>query len=60
MMLKYSFGLDKESDAIEKAVQMTLEDGYRTGDLVRPGENISEDKKCGCRRMGDLIVERIV
>ncbi|MBE5844191.1 MAG: 3-isopropylmalate dehydrogenase [Butyrivibrio sp.] len=59
MMLKYSFGLDKEAQAIENAVKKTLEDGFRTGDLVRPGEEISEDKKCGCRRMGDLIVERI-
>ncbi len=60
MMLKYSFGLDKEAEAIENAVRKTLEDGYRTGDLVRPGEVIADDKKCGCRRMGDLIVERIL
>ncbi len=59
MMLKYSFGLDKESAAIDEAVRKTLEDGYRTGDLLRSGEKIEEDKKCGCRRMGDMIVERI-
>ncbi|WP_026494727.1 3-isopropylmalate dehydrogenase [Butyrivibrio sp. WCD3002] len=59
MMLRYSFGLQKEADAIEEAVRQTLADGYRTGDLIRAGENISEDKKCGCRRMGDLIGERI-
>ena len=59
MMLRYSFGLQKEADAIEEAVRQTLADGYRTGDLIRAGENIPEDKKCGCRRMGDLIGERI-
>lgn len=59
MMLKYSFGLNDEADAIESAVKKVLEDGYRTTDLLRVGENIDEEKKCGCRRMGDLIVERI-
>ncbi len=59
MMLKYTFGLDKEAEAIDNAVKKTLEDGYRTGDLIRPGEVISDDKKCGCRRMGDMIGARI-
>jgi len=34
MMLKYSFKLDKEADAIEKAVTSVLEAGYRTADLI--------------------------
>ena len=59
MMLRYSFGLDKEADAIENAVKQTLEEGYRTGDLIREGEQLAEDKKCGCRRMGDEVVSRI-
>lgn len=58
MMLRYSFNLDKEADAIENAVRKVLEDGYRTTDLMPKG---GEDnfKLVGCRMMGDLLVERI-
>ena len=59
MMLKYTFKLDKEAKAIEDAVQKTLEEGYRTSDLLGCGD-VPEDKKCGCKRMGDLIAERII
>lgn len=34
MMLRYSFDLDKEADAIDAAVDKFLEAGYRTADLV--------------------------
>jgi 3-isopropylmalate dehydrogenase len=34
MMLRYSFGLAAEADAIEAAVNKTLNDGYRTADLM--------------------------
>lgn len=37
MMLRYSFNEDRAADAIEKAVNHTLEDGYRTGDIYREG-----------------------
>ena len=54
MMLRYSFDLDQEASAIEKAVQQVLTEGYRTADIYSPGcENV------GCSRMGDLIAERI-
>jgi 3-isopropylmalate dehydrogenase len=58
MMLRYSFNLDKEADAIENAVRKVLEDGYRTTDLLPKGR---EDNftLVGCRKMGDLLVERI-
>ena len=54
MMLRYSFDLDQEADAIEKAVEKVLEDGYRTGDIMSEGMT-----KVGCREMGSLIAERI-
>lgn len=54
MMLRYSFDLDKEADAIEAAVKKVLEDGYRTGDIYSEG-----CEKVGCSKMGDLIAERI-
>ncbi len=58
MMLRYSFNLDKEADAIESAVRKVLEDGYRTGDLMG-SSNADKVTQVGCRAMGDLIVERI-
>lgn len=54
MMLRYSFDLDKEADAIDSAVKQVLRDGYRTGDIMSEG-----CEKVGCKKMGDLIVERI-
>ena len=54
MMLRYSFDLDQEADAIESAVKKVLEDGYRTGDIYSEG-----CEKVGCAKMGDLIAERV-
>jgi 3-isopropylmalate dehydrogenase len=59
MMLRYSFNLDKEADAIEKAVSGVLEEGYRTVDLLN-GTKDESFTKVGCSEMGDLLVERIV
>lgn len=54
MMLRYSFDLDAEADAVEAAVRQVLKDGLRTGDIYSEG-----CEKVGCSRMGDLIAERI-
>ncbi|MDE6686827.1 MAG: 3-isopropylmalate dehydrogenase [Lachnospiraceae bacterium] len=54
MMLRYSFDLDQEADAIDAAVKKVLQDGYRTGDIMSEG-----CKKVGCKEMGSLITERI-
>ena len=54
MMLRYSFDMDKEADAIDAAVRQVLKDGFRTGDIMSEG-----CEKVGCRKMGDLIAERI-
>lgn len=54
MMLRYSFDMDKEADAVEKAVDKALKDGYRTGDIMSDGM-----KKVSCSGMGDVIAERI-
>ena len=37
MMLRFTFDLDKEADAIEAAVQQVLTEGYRTGDIMSKG-----------------------
>ncbi len=60
MMLRYSFDLDAEADAIEAAVRQVLKDKYRTIDIM-PQE---EDKKStvtlvGTAEMGSLICARI-
>ncbi|MCH4192551.1 MAG: 3-isopropylmalate dehydrogenase [Butyrivibrio sp.] len=57
MMLRYSFNLDTEADAIENAVRQVLKDGYRTSDLL--GTEDDQHKSCRCSKMGDLIAERI-
>ncbi|MBR1861041.1 MAG: 3-isopropylmalate dehydrogenase [Lachnospiraceae bacterium] len=54
MMLRYSFDLDKEADAVESAVRQVLKDGYRTVDIYSEGM-----KKISCSEMGDLLCERI-
>ena len=57
MMLRYSFDLDAEANAIEEAVKKVLADGYRTIDIMpRDGSSVSQ---VGTSQMGDLIVERI-
>ena len=50
MMLRYSFDLDREADAIEAAVQKALIEGYRTSDIMAEGCTL-----VGTTRMGELI-----
>lgn len=54
MMLRYSFDLEEEAQAIESAVTKVLDEGYRTGDIYSEG-----CKKVGTKEMGRLIAERI-
>ena len=52
MMLRYSFDMIEEADAVEKAVDDVLSAGYRTGDIAGNDENV---KKVTCSEMGDLV-----
>ena len=54
MMLRFTFDLDKEADAVEQAVKQVLVDGYRTCDIISDGMTL-----VSCSEMGDLIAERI-
>ena len=54
MMLRFSFDLDKESDAIEASVAKVLKDGYRTIDIMSEGKT-----QIGTARMGDEIAANI-
>ncbi|MDR4483492.1 MAG: isocitrate/isopropylmalate family dehydrogenase, partial [Nitrospirales bacterium] len=54
MMLTYSFGLTKEAEMIESAIQKTLEQGYRTKDIESQGRTL-----VGTAEMGDHIVKHL-
>ena len=54
MMLRFSFDLDKEADAIENAVAEVLKKGYRTIDIMSEGK-----EEIGTAKMGDLIASYI-
>ncbi len=53
-MLRYSFSLEKEAEAIEDAVKSALADGIRTRDIAVEGEKIVGTKECG-REIGERI-----
>jgi 3-isopropylmalate dehydrogenase len=53
MMLLYSFGLSKESEAIVSAVNKVLEAGYRTADLAHGSPSLSTTE------ITDKIIENL-
>ncbi len=55
MMLRYSFDMDQEAEAIERAVSEVLQSGYRTIDIMSEGMT-----QVGTAEIGDLICDRIV
>jgi 3-isopropylmalate dehydrogenase len=60
MMLRYSFGLAKEADAVEAAVRQTLSDGYRSADLMPKDAGSAEGLvRVTCSEMGSKISERV-
>ena len=54
MMLRWSFGLAKEADRIERAVEKVLADGIRSMDLKSLG-----GKVVGTREMGAAVIARL-
>jgi 3-isopropylmalate dehydrogenase len=57
LMLRYSFGMEDEAQAIEKAVEKTLQDGTLTGDLVAPDQRASAVDTVA---FGDAVVANLV
>ena len=53
MMLRYSFDLEEEAQAIETAVKAVLKGGARTADIAAGGKSIST------REMSDLILAEL-
>ncbi len=54
MMLRYSFDLDEEANAVEDAVRAVLKDGIRTVDIMSEGMT-----QVSCTGMGDAVADRI-
>ena len=54
MMLRYSFDMNAEADAIEKAVEKVLAAGLRTGDIMSEG-----CRKVSCSEMGEAIAAAV-
>ena len=54
MALRYSLDLDKEAEALEKAVQDVLNDGLRTKDILSKGT-----KEVTTSQMGDAIISKL-
>ncbi len=55
MMLKYSFDMDAESDAVEAAVNQVLDDGIRTVDIYSDGMT-----KVSCSEMGEKVAAAVL
>ena len=55
MMMRYSFHLADEANAIEAAVDGVLADGWRTADIAEPGVT-----PIGTVEMGKLICEKLL
>ena len=58
MMLRYTFGLQEEADAIHGAVKQALADGYRTADIM-PLEGKEGFTLLGCQGMGNIVTSYI-
>ncbi len=64
MMLRYSFGLEKEAVAIETAVNNVLDQGLRTGDIAsRSNANCAAssggEKIVGTKAMGEAVLKAL-
>ena len=54
MMLRHSFGLDDEANAVEAAVEGVLAEGYRTPDIAADGGEVVSTE-----RMGGALAGRV-
>lgn len=61
MLLRYSFGLEKEAASIDRAVETVLDAGWRTGDIAGSAADRAAlgSKLVGTKKMGDLVVAAV-
>ncbi len=55
LMLRYSFNMEREAQAIERAVHEALKQGYRTADIMVPGKKLVTTAE-----MGDVVAGLIM
>ncbi|SDC69931.1 3-isopropylmalate dehydrogenase [Terribacillus halophilus] len=55
MLLRYSFGMEKEADAVEAAVNEVLQSGFGTQDMQVKPESI-----VGTEKMTSLVIEQLM
>ncbi len=60
MMLRLSFGMTAEADAVEKAVNQVLEAGYRTGDIMDKTGSAQGLQMVGTQAMSALVVDALM
>lgn len=58
MMLRYSFGMNEEGEAVQNAVSAVLEKGYRTIDIA--DKETPKEKILSTSQMGDVVCEEIM
>ena len=56
MMLRYSFGMIDAADAVDAAVEKTLNQGCRTGDIF---QDLEGEKRVNTKGMGDAIIANL-
>ena len=54
MMLRYSFDLADEADAVEAAVEAVLAKGLRTGDIMEDGKTLVSTEEMGAAVLAEL------
>jgi 3-isopropylmalate dehydrogenase len=59
MMLRYSFALEKEAQAVEAAVNAVLDAGYRTRDIAGRSGKDEVEKIVGARAMGQAVLKAL-
>jgi len=55
MMLRHSFGLEREAESIESAIEKSLEAGYRTQDIMQ-----TEKQLVGTKEFTDQVLQRLI
>jgi 3-isopropylmalate dehydrogenase len=59
MMLRYSFGLEREALALEGAVKAVLDAGLRTRDIARRDSSPGSERIVGTKAMGQAVVKAL-
>ncbi|GHU68844.1 3-isopropylmalate dehydrogenase [Spirochaetia bacterium] len=59
MLLRYSFGLEKEARAIEASVNTVLDNGLRTRDIATRSNSNTAEKIVGTKAMGEAVLKAL-